>query len=68
MNQMPLKDHRDYATHALIDASGNLQWVIQASHINLDSYAEDGKWYRVDGQQSPEHTDLFVVCSISIAP
>jgi hypothetical protein len=67
MDQMPLKDRREYGTHALIDASGNLQWVLEAKNLNLDSYS-DRMWHRVNGERSPEHPDLFVVCAVLTEP
>jgi hypothetical protein len=67
VKELPLKDQRDYGTHALIDGSGNVQWILQSSRVNLDPYAGDNKWYRVDGRQSIEHPDLFVVCAISFS-
>jgi hypothetical protein len=68
MDQMPLKEHRDYGTHVLLDASGNVQFVLQAPNLKLDPYADDGMWHRVDGQQSPDHSDLFIVCAVSASP
>jgi hypothetical protein len=68
MDQMPLKERRDHGTHVLLDASGNVQFALQAPNLNLDPYTDDGKWYRVDGQRSPDHLDLFVVCAVSPSP
>jgi hypothetical protein len=65
MEQVLLKEHRDYGTHVLLDASGNVQFVLQAPNLKLEPYSEDGKWYRVDGRQSPDHSDLFIVCAVS---
>ncbi len=68
MDELPLKERREYGKYVLIDASGNLQWVLQATNLNLDPYSDDDKWYRVDGQQSPDHPDIFVVCAVSPSP
>ncbi len=68
MDELPPKERREHGKYVLIDASGNLQWVLQAANLNLDPYSDDGKWYRVDGQQSPDHSDLFIVCAVSIEP
>ena len=68
MDQMPLKEHRDYGTHVLLDASGNVQFVLQAPNLKLDSYTDDGRWYRVHGQRSPDQSDLFIVCAVSASP
>ena len=68
IDQVPLEQQRSYGTHVLLDGSGNIQWTLQSSKVNLDSYAGDNRWYRVDGRQSPDHPDLFTVCSISFSP
>ena len=68
MEQVPLPQKRPYGTHVLVDASGNIQWVLQSSNLNLDPFAGDNKWYRVDGIRSDEHPDLFNVCALSIEP
>ena len=68
MDEIIPKERRDYGKYVLIDASGNLQWVLRPTNLNLDSYADDGRWYRVDGQQSPDHLDLFIVCAVSPTP
>jgi len=65
MDEIVLKERRDYGTHALVDASGNVQFMLQAPNLKLDPYTDDGKWYRVDGQLSPDHHDLFIVCAVS---
>jgi hypothetical protein len=62
-----IKGVHEYGTHVLVDASGNVQWILQSSRVNLDPYAGDNKWYRVDGRQSTEHADLFIVCAISFS-
>lgn len=62
MDQIALKDRREYATHALVDSSGNIQWVLRQEGVNLDAFAGDGRWYRVEGEISAEHSDLFIVC------
>ena len=68
MDQVPWQQQRSYGTHVLLDGSGNIQWTLQSSKVNLDSHAGDNRWYRVDGRQSPDHPDLFTVCSISFSP
>jgi hypothetical protein len=62
-----IKGPHEYGTHVLVDGSGNVQWILQSSRVNLDPYAGDNKWYRVDGRQSSEHPDLFIVCAISFS-
>jgi hypothetical protein len=62
MDQIALKDRRDYATHVLLDSSGKIQWVLKSPTENLDTIAGDGHWYRVQGEISSEHPDLFIVC------
>src|SRR2546430_7993710 len=64
MDQVPLQQQRSYGTHVLLDGSGNIQWALQSSKVNLDSYADGKIWYRIDGTRSTEHADLFIVCSI----
>ena len=56
------KAPRGYGTHVLVDGSGNLQWILKSDHMNLDAFAGDMRWYRVEGEISTEHPDLFVVC------
>src|SRR5947207_3379725 len=41
-----IKGPHEYGTHALVDGSGNVQWILQSSQVNLDSYAGDNRWYR----------------------
>jgi hypothetical protein len=62
-----IKGPHEYGSHVLVDGSGNVQWKLQSSRVNLDPYAGDNKWYRIDGRQSTEHADLFVVCAISFS-
>ncbi len=57
------KAPRGYGTHVLVDGSGNVQWILKSSQTKLDTFAGDNRWYRVDGQISPDHTDLFIVCA-----
>ena len=64
MNDVVVKDKRDYGTHVLADASDNIQWVLQSPSVKLDDYAGDRRWYRIEGERSPEHPDLFVVCLV----
>jgi hypothetical protein len=62
-----IKGPHEYGTHVLVDGSGNVQWILQSPKVNLDSYAGDNRWYRVDGKRSPDHADLFIVCAISFS-
>jgi hypothetical protein len=62
-----VKGPHEYGTHVLIDGSGNVQWILQSDRVKLDPYAGDNKWYRVDGRQSTDHSDLFIVCAISFS-
>lgn len=68
MDDVLLKDRRDYGSHVLVDASDNLQFVLKSTNLNLDSYAGGKKWYRVYGQRAEDHPDLFVVCAVSPEP
>jgi hypothetical protein len=68
MEQVPVAQKRPYGTHVLIDAGGNIQWVLQSSNLNLDAFADDGHWYRVDGTRAADRSDLFVVCAVSTSP
>ena len=62
-----IKGPHEYGTHVLVDGSGNVQWKLQSSRVKLDSYAGDNRWYRIDGRQSPDHMDLFIVCAVSFS-
>ena len=64
MDEVILKERREYGTHVLLDGSGNIQWVLQSPKIDLNPYTDDNKWYRVEGERSQEHPDLFIVCLI----
>ncbi len=66
MKELMFKNQRDYGTHALIDASGNLQWVLKSTNMNLESYADGKMWYRVYGTRSENHPDLLVVCAVGL--
>ena len=65
MDEVPVAQKRSYGSHVLVDASGNIQWVLQSPNLQLDPFASDGHWYRVEGSRSAEHPDLFVVCAVS---
>ena len=68
MDDVLLKDRRDYGSHVLVDASDQLQFVLKSTNLNLDSYADGKKWYRVFGQRADDHPDLFVVCAVTPEP
>ena len=62
-----IKGPHEYGTHVLVDGSGNVQWILQSSRMNLDQYAGDNHWYRIEGKRSEEHPDLFIVCALSFS-
>ena len=62
-----IKGPHEYGTHALVDGSGNVQWILQSSRVNLDSFAGENRWCRIEGSRSNDHPDLFVVCAISFS-
>jgi hypothetical protein len=62
-----IKGPHEYGTHVLVDGSGNVQWILQSSRVNLDQYAGDNRWYRIEGSRSNDHSDLFIVCAISFS-
>jgi hypothetical protein len=67
MEEVALAQKRPYGTHVLVDASGNIQWALQSPNMNLDPFAGDGRWYRLDGTPSADHPDLFLVCAVSLS-
>src|SRR5882724_7093211 len=62
-----IKGPHEYGTHVLVDGSGNVQWILQSSRVNLDSFAGENRWCRIEGSRSNDHPDLFVVCAISFS-
>jgi hypothetical protein len=60
----PAKSGRKYGTHFLADDKGNIIWMLQSSRVDLSSCVGSVSPYELEGMQSAEHPDLFIVCKL----
>ncbi len=60
----PARTRETYGTHVLVDQQGQVIWLLQSNRVNLNSYAGNQQYYRVDSSASNQFQNLLIVCNV----
>lgn len=61
----PTRTGRNYGSHALVDQTGRVIWMLQSNRVGLAPFAGNNYNYQLEGRPSAQYSDLLIVCTLS---